>query len=209
MAAFVNNAALEKKINNYLLHTPAGKKKIDERVIGAIRGNGGISDPDFREGWDIAEQFINILKAHINESAGFDYAGGNLGSTAVAAFKNINYSDPKMIDSGTAIGSNTMYYSYKISIYFTDNLHRDSLNPNKYPNGVQDIVVLLDHGYSASGSVAGVWKGHTDKPIKSLKKREGAYFVEEAIREYMDTYARIHGVTAIMSYDLDITEYTY
>ena len=79
---------------------------------------------------------------------------------------------------------------YTLSISFNeDALRRDSLNPELYPDGVTNIVKLFINGYDARGAVYGVWKGHGDKEIWSLRHRDPGDFMEKAVAEFNTKYA--------------------
>lgn len=64
---------------------------------------------------------------------------------------------------------------------------RDSLQPGLYPEGVYDLVALLNHGYDASGMVYGRWES---KQIDtwSLPHREGLYFIQKAVEKFNTRY---------------------
>lgn len=62
-----------------------------------------------------------------------------------------------------------------------DALHRDSLAPDKYPDGVDNIVLHFTTGWDARGVVRGEWHG---KETWSLQHREGANFIESAVEAF-------------------------
>lgn len=78
---------------------------------------------------------------------------------------------------------------YTISIGFDeDAVRRKSLDPEKYPDGLTNIVKLFVTGYSARGTVRGVWEGHGDAVIESLKERRANDFLEQAVAEFNKKY---------------------
>lgn len=64
-----------------------------------------------------------------------------------------------------------------------DKLKRKSLDPENY-EGVQDVIYMFVHGYDYKGGVSGVWEGHGDEPIFSLRHREGIDFVTAAVKDF-------------------------
>ena len=140
-----------------------------------------------------AAKFIEVLQNEIKSNAMADGGGGlsgrGLGATAVSALTKLQHGDP------VKVGKNR----YQIAIWFSDDLHRDSLAPDQY-DGVENIAALLNKGYSAANTVYGTWPGHGYASyfnIPSLQHREGLHFVENAIREYMANYAKEYGVIDI------------
>lgn len=81
---------------------------------------------------------------------------------------------------------------YEIKISFDESaLQRDSLDPDKYPEGVSNIVKLFINGYDARGAVYGVWKGHGDEEIWSLRHRNPNDFMDEAVEAFNNKYANV------------------
>ena len=81
---------------------------------------------------------------------------------------------------------------YSISISFNeDALRRESLDPDRYPEGISNIVKLFITGYDARGAVYGVWKGHGDEEIWSLRHRDPDDFMEEAVEEFNSKYTDV------------------
>lgn len=88
--------------------------------------------------------------------------------------------------------------NYGISITIASNaLHRDSLWQDGYPNGVDNIVLLFEKGWSASNSVYGKWHGknissRVYNPPNDFMQRAvdafNSYAVKGAKAELGDTY---------------------
>lgn len=176
--------AILAKTKDYLKSTD-GTKKIASAVNHAIT-NGETSDA-------AAKEFVSLLKKEVASCAAGGspdtYSTGHIGTTAISAItKDIWYTKPKSIGGDM----------YEIDIYFAadrKDLHRTSLYPEKYPNGVENIVALLNSGYDTSGrAVHGTWHGHKQF---SLTHREGAHFIENAIRVFMNVAGKMHGVVRI------------
>jgi len=66
-----------------------------------------------------------------------------------------------------------------------DAVHRESLAPEKYPDGVENIVVHLSNGWSARGAVYGEWHG-----VETWSRMESAGddFMREAVMSFNATH---------------------
>ena len=133
---------------------------------------------------EAAKQFIDVLRNEIQSRSGMSPSSGGLGVTAIASLTRLSHGVP------VKVGRN----SYQISVSFDDNLHRDSLYPSGYPDGVENIAALLNSGYDASKRAYGMWHGHE---THGIKHRDGARFIESAIRTFMADYAKKYGVVNI------------
>lgn len=163
--------------------------KVDEMLMkGTIASNG--RKANIYGTSMAAAKFIEVLQneiqSHAVSSSGEGFSSGGLGTTAINALIRLDHGEP------VKIGRNR----YQIGVWFSEDLHRDSLAPDTY-DGVDNIAALLNTGYTAGHRVYGVWKGHGDKRIPSLIKRGGAHFIENAIRDYMANYASEYGVIDI------------
>ena len=75
---------------------------------------------------------------------------------------------------------------FDIQISFRpDAVERESLVPEKYPDGVQNIVVHLSNGWSARGAVQGEWWG-----VETWSRMEyaGDDFMREAVMSFNATH---------------------
>ena len=74
----------------------------------------------------------------------------------------------------------------RLYISFKDgSLHRDSLVPNRYPEGINNIVLLFTKGYHAQGSVHGTWhKPSGDIETWSRRSREPNDFLNRAVADF-------------------------
>lgn len=133
---------------------------------------------------EAARKFVEIFRDTVDKSAGENFAGGQLGPTAVAQLKALEIGRPRKTGDTT----------YEIRIGFVGDLHRPSMLPSVY-DGIDDIVLLLDRGYTATEQVYGKW--HSDEIRPSLQQRQGAGFIDTAIRRFMSGYARQYGVVDI------------
>lgn len=175
----------------------AGFQRNIERKVDDIIKNDGLSGRRFTvTGMHMAAaKFIEVLqneiKSHAASAGGGGFSDGNLGSTAVDALLKLEHGEPYKV------GKN----SYQIEVWFTEDLSRESLAPNKY-DGIDNIAALLNTGYDAAHRVYGIWKGHGDERRASLVERDGARFIENAIRDYMANYSSEYGVVDITVDDI-------
>lgn len=87
---------------------------------------------------------------------------------------------------------------YQVDITLT-NVWRPSLDPDSFPEGVENIVLLFDKGYDTGGKkVRGIWEGHTDKEIWSLAHRDGQHFMQDFVDTFNIVYKE-QGVTLKLS----------
>lgn len=136
-----------------------------------------------------AAKFIEVLQKEIESlGAGGAYSNGNLGNTAIDALTQLEHGGVHKV------GKN----KYQIGVWFAGDLHRDSLAPDEY-SGIDNIAALLNNGYSAGHTVYGVWHGDN---IASLTQRDGAHFIDSAVRNYMANYASEYGVISIEVADI-------
>lgn len=182
----VNIDSIVKKAKSYMQSTE-GKKRASKEVAESIRSGKGGQHITITGMNTAAEKFIEVLKNEICSHAGSNYAGGELGKTAIDALMNLEHSVPK------EMGDNL----YQIEVWFSGDLRRESLDPDVYPEGIDNIAALLNNGYDAGHRVYGVWMGHWPWSIPSLPMRDGTHFVDNAIRTYMSSYANEYGVVSV------------
>lgn len=196
--ASINMNSILSKIKKYTA-SAEGQEKINNLVnkvmLGSIKleAKGDYGTPE-----EAADKFVEVLKKEINSHAISQggLSGRGLGGTAIDALTNIEHGVPIKIDQN----------HYKIEVWFRGNLHRDSLAPD-YFEGIDNIVALLNKGYSAHNVVYGTWSGHgyaDSFNIQSLQNRDGLHFIENAVTDYMSNYSNKYGVTDIMVDDIYI-----
>ena len=170
-------------------NSSAFQKKLETKVDTMLLGGGVIAS-----GRNVtiygtsmaAAKFIEVLQAEIQSHAGLSASSGGLGSTAIDALIKLEHGAP------VKVGRNR----YQIEVRFTEDLRRDSLDPSVF-DGIDNIAALLNNGYSAAKTVYGIWLGHSPWNIPSLQHRDGAHFIENAIRNFMANYAHEYGVIDI------------
>jgi len=86
-------------------------------------------------------------------------------------------------------------YTLSISL---QNVKRESLQPEKYPDGIENIVLHFSRGWSARGSVRGAWRGVDG--VWSKRSREANPFVYDAIREFNQKAKKAAVATAGIEY---------
>lgn len=89
--------------------------------------------------------------------------------------------------------------SYVMEISFTDDLTRESLEPQRY-GGVRNIVAIFNNGYPADAgrseaisNVYGWWHGNY---IHALGARQGLHFMQTAVEDFNQTYGSQFGIHA-------------
>lgn len=173
------------------------QKKIDEKIDSIVTGRssngsgnrGGGTSASNPPPPDAAKKFIEVLQNEIKSHAiseGGGFSSGKLGESAIDALIKLDYGAPIKLSKRL----------YQIAVWFTEDLGRESLAPDRY-KGIENIAALLNSGYTAGHRVYGVWNGHGDERIASIVKRDGAHFIENSIRNFLEDYAKEYGVTNI------------
>lgn len=91
--------------------------------------------------------------------------------------------DPKFSEDGKA----TIVLSFD-----EESLRRESLYPEKYPEGLNDIVLLFTKGYTASNYVHGVWKNSSySGEIVGRISRPPDDFLQKAVDEFNAKYPQV------------------
>ncbi len=169
--AEINMAEVMRQVNAYF-QTEEGKKLLREHMKGAAAAN-------LQEA---AEKMISILRA---TAASFD-----LPASVQQHFESLHVSAPRDGPDGT----------YSVEIYFTGDLHRDSLEPQNY-GGVNNVVALLNNGYDEHPAMEHVWGYWHGVHIHGLTQRTGLRFMQEAVHEFNSLYGAKYGVTAFVGED--------
>lgn len=155
-----------------------GQKKIQSTVNKYVRNNtnrtkAGSRVVTQRDMLDAARKLVKNIKdtAH----------GCNLPASVLAHFDSLNVGRLQSQADG----------SYIIDINFTDDLTRESLQPEKY-GGVKNIIAIFNNGYPADRSrseaishVTGYWHG---KETAALEHRPGLYFLQDAVNDFNLNY---------------------
>ena len=183
--AKVNMTAVRKKIKAYAACT-GGKMKMKEAVQKKMKEGGrtscGSEIPSYAKMAELAEELIRVIR---NAAASYD-----LPESVMAHFNSLQYVVTELGD-----------FNYECSIYFTDNLSRESLLDGE---GINNIVALFNNGYVASSYAYGWWNGHkatgtaetmyrstdSDAFIRSMIGRPSLHFMQAAINDFVSKYKK-------------------
>lgn len=106
---------------------------------------------------------------------------------------------------------------FEIPLYFSGDLHRDSLENDLGYGGVSNIVALFNNGYHAQNYTYGWWEGHGASTaetsmrsggdgdyawVRSKKERDALKFIQQAIQDFNGNYGSEFNVTAIVAADI-------
>ncbi len=145
--------------------SPAGKKRIAEERAKKLRAGQkfgqGSSSVSVEQAKKMGDEMRDILYAHLP-----------VGLKASISTGDIIVSAPKV----QADGSMLVELSFR-----PEALERESLDPEKYPEGVDNIIRLFSHGYTAHGDVWGMWHGHEQW---NLRHRAADPFMQDAVDEF-------------------------
>lgn len=163
-----------------------GQKKIQSTVNKYVRNNvsrtqaGGrvLTESDMR---NAAKKLVQTIR---------DTAlGCNLPPSVAAHFGSLKVGNLQRQPDG----------SYIIEINFTDDLTRESLQPENY-GGVRNIIAIFNNGYpsdrgrsEAISYVTGWWHG---KETRALEFRQGLYFMQDAVNDFNLNYGMPLGMYA-------------
>lgn len=104
-------------------------------------------------------------------------------STRPIELADILISQPKVLPDGSIL----------ITLSFApDAIHRKSLEPERFPKGVDNIVSLLTKGYTAHGDVVGMWH---DKMILNKLERDPEPFIQQGVDAFLADYGDVTQVT--------------
>lgn len=176
----INMGSIMRKLNAYVKSSDgqtATKEYIADciakgiRIKGGVSGSGGVSSlVTVVDMEDAAKKLISSIQ---NQARSFGLDG-----SITALMDSLTYSSPEKQADG----------SYEVSIFFTGDKHRESLYPNGYPEGVDNIVALLNNGFRIGADkkqAFGMWHGQM---TRGLRTREGLHFIQEAVFEFNNTY---------------------
>ena len=138
--------------------TKAGQKVLaaagKKALLGAIRNGEKPKDAD-----KLADEMKTVLLAHLPDS---------LKTLTMSDFEEPEF---KIIDEEAVM----------IIRFLSESVHRPSLDPEKYPNGIADIVVHLDHGWDAKHVTGGLWHGEYYLSRQHAGRRD---FLQDAVDEF-------------------------
>lgn len=190
----VNIGKIMNKVNHFSAQKSCRermKNTIDRyRIAGVGHSKAGDKITTEKDMTKAAETLIEALRS---VASSYD-----LPESVLSHFDSLRYSQP--VVSGD--------YA-KVDIRFDDDLHRNSLYPEKYPEGVDNIIALFNNGYKADNYVYGVWQNHSataggrsDKEgayIRSRLSRGGLSFMQRAVEDFNQSYGAKYNVTAVLN----------
>lgn len=197
--------SIRKKAEAYFNSPAMDEKKakiVDQVMLGrlVLRGDGSFAQnaKKVHTVEEAAIKFILTLTQEMRDHIGSQYSDGEFSELAYEVMEDIGYGDPYKIDDNL----------YSIDIYFETELNRKSLDQDRYPEGIDNIIALLNSGYNASHAVYGMWTNHRgDKSrdmagepsgIFSLPHRGGAHFLEQAKTDFLGNYGSEYNITDIV-----------
>lgn len=86
----------------------------------------------------------------------------------------------------------------------SSDLGRESLYPQGYPDGVDNIIALFNNGYKASGTVYGMWRPHGSAKaihVKSKQERPQLDVIADIIRTFNSNYSSDYNCEAVAGDD--------
>lgn len=189
----VNLGAITGKLNQYV-KSAEGQKRIKDKINDIKRGNGGEGSfgsgsgitqaGDFVPTYDQMQAAAKDLIAIIRRNA----ASSNLPESVMANVESFCDSPINIASDGSAT----------ISINMLDDAHRESLDPERYSDGIDNIVAAFNAGINAKGSVFGEWKSHGVKTW-SKRHRSPARFMQNAVDEFNAKYSEKYNVSVTLS----------
>lgn len=138
--------------------TKGGQKVLREAgkkaVLGAIRNGEKPQDAD-----KLADEMKTVLLAHLPDS---------LKTLTMSDFEEPEF---KIVDEEAVM----------VIRFLPGSVFRPSLDPEKYPNGIADIVVHLDHGWDAKRVTGGLWHGEYHLSRQHSERQD---FLQDAVDEF-------------------------
>lgn len=173
----ISASAMQKKVQEFA-SSSVGKKKMDDTIKSYRSGNdpyvkstgrtyGGGEIMNERQMIAAAMDLIAMLRSAA--------ASAGLPESVMEHIESFTVTTPYVFPDGSA----------SIEIYMADAPGRASLYPKEY-GGVDNIVAIFNNGYTAKNKVYGKWHG---KYISSLDKRQGSFFMQKAVDEFMSKYS--------------------
>lgn len=183
--ATANWDSIQKKLEDWERSEKA-QKKIQSTIDRYIRTNKSRTDAGGHvitkaEIKNAATKLVTLIKSYAR--------GYNLPASVMAHFDSLTVTAATRSDDG----------SYTVEINFTDDLSRESLQPDKY-GGVDNIIAIFNNGYPADRSrsaaisyVHGWWHS---RETQALEYRPGLYFLQDAVNDFNENYGMALGMYA-------------
>lgn len=215
----IDFVAVEKKFRDYA-KSSTGKKKQKDTIKDMVDGKtpavkGVVTKAQMSK---IAEDFIEIFKKNedMRKIAYWYTDGGKRFHEVEPVSSKSSQTTPNYRNSGYTVHEHVqsilnhivdMYHtepikrpdgSYTVKINFAGNLSRQSLAPLQYPNGLQNIIALMNNGYSHNPikPAYGYWVSEGDW-TSNRRVWEGLHFIESVIKEFNE-YIKSQGLNVIV-----------
>ncbi len=199
--ADINIDSIMKKVDEWP-RTPEGKRRMKECIdkyvakgVNKTKGGSYVLTPQ-----EMEEAAVKLANSIRMAAASYD-----LPESVMKDIKSLTATKPYQLSDG----------SWRIDLFFTNDLGRESLYDKKY-DGVVNIIALFNNGYLASNTVYGVWKSHMKGILKTSENRkEDLYnretgltrsriarpallFMQEAVNDFNNTVGKSIGATAVL-----------
>ena len=183
--AIANMDSIRKKLEDWE-RSEKGQKKIQGTIDRYIRTNKSRTDTGGRvitkaEIKNAAAKLVALVKSYAR--------GYNLPESVIAHFDSLTVTSTAQTEDG----------SYAVEINFTDDLSRESLQPDKY-GGVDNIIAIFNNGYPAdrnrSEAISHVHGWWHNKETQALEYRPGLYFLQDAVNDFNESYGIALGMYA-------------
>lgn len=183
----INIDSIMKKLNAYVKSSASQtvtKEYIADCIARGIRLKGGMSGSG-KPGALVTvvemEEAAKILITSVqNQARSFGLDG-----SITTLMDSLTYSAPAKQADG----------SYEVTIYFAGDKHRESLYPKGYPEGIDNIIALLNNGFQIGADkkqAFGMWH---DQMTRGLRSREGLHFIQEAVFEFNAVFGDKYNAT--------------
>lgn len=179
----INLDSIMKKVTAYS-RTDSGKAKMrdvierykKEGINRTVTGSRVMTEKDM---WTAATKMIDVLRSTA-QSFG-------LPASVMQHFDSLECTKIYKMRDGSS----------EIHIFFGDDLHRDSLQPENY-EGARNIIAILNNGYDEKHEIENVWGKWHGVRIHGLSQRTGLQFIQQAVMDFNSNYGADYNVTAFV-----------
>lgn len=181
MGFTVNYSSVLSKVSNVVgVKQQNGSLLKDAKKL-ITRGNKALLYQSDHSPQEAAEKFVEVLTSTVQGNV-----GGKLltDRQAEAILSDISISEPTEVGDGL----------YKVTISFGKG-HSESLYPEGYPNGIDDLVMLFDRGVGHEMHM--VWGLVNGKMVYSQTVINRTDFIGDSIARFWIGYAKEYGVQSI------------
>lgn len=181
----IDMASIEKKVRAWE-KSAAGQDRIRKKVNGYVLRN---VDKTEAGSVVVTRKKMIELADKLVETVRNNAAGAGLPESVMSAVESLHRGAVTVNPDG----------GFQIEMNFTGDLSRPSLEPNKYGD-LENIIVIFNNGYPQSAGraeaishVAGYWHGEY---THALGSRPGLYFLQSAVNDFNATYGSQYNIFA-------------